>query len=513
MYGEEKLNTHNLLRYGLTKEFFEQFHAIRHKGIEIPLTLIRPFHVYIKKFINGQMTSPSYVAKIKGNHKLVTMRDVQSALLRKPKIQRDLSKVSRRTTTIMPAKLIDFALDKMVNQAVILVVADRHDRAALKGKRLPRNFKLFNYIKAIRAQRISPKITRKLKRSIRQLTVKNGGHPIFGTRKFSKWLYAQSVKSIKTINALENLIRKKPVGVLIDHVEIVNPGTTFALLANKFNLPFINFPQLLIADRSLIPTRASYHFVWGKNYKEWLERRGIHSGKIIITGNLRFEHAKQEVPSTKEKFLARSNVPTNHTIVLYTTQPFEASVSNEIMRWISSASNHSQPVTFLIKPHPNDTVDYSKYTASPQVKLLSKDAGLYDALSSADIVMTISSNTAIEAAMLDKAIIVLQPPIPYNYDHHNNDFNQHLVTASAGLVARNSKQLSSYVSKFIRSEALRNLLVKQSKQFLSNTLQTSKSPADEAFKMIRNLISQKSSTSSAVRPKRTRKRKLRRRRK
>ncbi|WP_162255021.1 UDP-N-acetylglucosamine 2-epimerase [Paenibacillus sp. Soil522] len=401
----------------------------------------------------------------------------------------------------------------MKKQSVILVVSDRHDRAALKGKRLPRNFKLFDYKKAIKTQRIAPKTTRKLNRIIRKLAVKNGAHPIFGTRKFSKWLYSQSVKSIKTINALEQLIHKKPIGVLIDHVEIVNPGTTFALLANKFNLPFINFPQLLIADRSLMPTRASYHFVWGENYKEWLVRRGIHPRKIKITGNLRFQYAKQEVPSTKEKFLASSNIPADHTIVLYTTQPFEASVSNEIMRWISNASNNSLPVTFLIKPHPSDTIDYTKYTISPQVKLLSKDAGLYDALHSADIVMTISSNTAIEAAMLNKAIIVLQPPIPYNYEHHNNDFNQHLVNASAGLVARNSKHLSSYVSKFIRSEALRSLLVKQAKQFLSNTLQTSISPADEAYKVIRSLILQKRTLSRAARLKLARKRKLRRGRK
>lgn len=513
MYGEEKLNKHNLLKYGLTKEFFEQFHTLKHKGIEIPLTLIRPFHVYIQSFVNVQMEKSRYAAKLKAKHNLYTMRDVQLSLFRKPRISRNLAKGGRRSSTVMPARFIDFALDKMRRKSVILVISDKHDRAALRGNRVPRNFKFFKLKKAIGAQGISPAVKRQLKRTIWRLVRKNSAHPIFGTKKFSSWLYTQSVKAVKTIDALEKLIRRNRVGVLIDHVEIVNPGTTLALLANKYNLPFINFPQLLIADRSLMPTRASHHFVWGQNYKDWLERRGIQPSQIRVTGNLRFQYAKKETPVARETFLAGKYIPPEHTIVLYTTQPFDASVSHEVMKWITIASRRLQSVTFLIKPHPNDKVDYKRYTASPFIKLLPKDGGLYDALHSADIVTTISSNTAIEAAMLDKAIIVLQPTIPYSYDHHNNDFNQHLANADAGLVARNSGHLIRYIRKYMSSESLRALLAERSKQFLNNTLQTAYNPADEAFKVIQGLLSRKLTRARAARLRLLRKRRRRGRKK
>ncbi|WP_028609949.1 CDP-glycerol glycerophosphotransferase family protein [Paenibacillus harenae] len=508
MYGEEKLNAHNTLRYGLTKEFFEQFKSLRYKGIEIPLTLIRSFHVYIKDYVIAQKSNTALAARYRAKHKLVTMRNVQTALVRKPKIERNLAKISHRTTTMMPAKLVDFALDKMKSQPVVLVVADKKDLEALKGKRLPRSFKKFDYHQAMRSQRVAAKTNQNVKRIIYQLVRKNTAHPIFGTSAFSKWLYTQSIKSIKIINTLEHFIRKNPVGVMIDHVEIVNPGTTLALLANKFNLPYVNIPQLLIADRSLIPTRASYHFVWGKNYKEWLQRRGIHSSKIKMTGNLRFQYEKQSASQPKAAFLDRHRIPSSHKILVYTSQPFDGSVNAEIMRWIDGAAKPDLPVTILIKPHPYDTFDYSGYTASKNVKLLSKDEDLYAALRAADAVMTISSNTAIEGAQLNKGIIVLQPQMPYNYDHHNNDFNEHLAQASAGLVAKNERQLSSYISRYVRSEKLRSLLVARAKQFLSKTLQLTKKPSDMTYRVIRNLIAQKRPVSRAVRVKLSRKRRL-----
>lgn len=64
MYGDDRLNNHYILRYGLTHEFFQAFHQLTHSDIEIPLTLVRYFHIWIKPFVNAQRTNDQYVQKL-----------------------------------------------------------------------------------------------------------------------------------------------------------------------------------------------------------------------------------------------------------------------------------------------------------------------------------------------------------------------------------------------------------------------------------------------------------------
>jgi surface carbohydrate biosynthesis protein len=65
-------------------------------------------------------------------------------------------------------------------------------------------------------------------------------------------------------------------------------------------------------------------------------------------------------------------------------------------------------ITLFIKPHPNEE-DFSIYEPLTRCKnvVLSRDVDLYKLLNACDIMITKNSTTAMEAAALDKPVIVL----------------------------------------------------------------------------------------------------------
>src|SRR5690606_28478384 len=107
-------------------------------------------------------------------------------------------------------------------------------------------------------------------------------------------------------------------------------------------------------------------------------------------------------------------IPPNHMIATFTTQPMQyidPNINKTILVWLKQATQHL-PITVIIRPHPADRTNYSSFT-SPKMILSDKSIPLYELLKNTDFLLTISSNTAIEATMFQKAIIILQPDIPY----------------------------------------------------------------------------------------------------
>lgn len=477
MYGKEALDNSQIIKYGLTQEFFLAFHLLTYRGIELPLTLIFRYHLLIQPYINKNLYNLAVINDLQKKYKIHTIADVQKALERIPRIKINLAKEKKRKALLINASLARFALDKYNNFNVIVLVQNRKDRNIIKGLKFPKNFKIIDIDKECRRIKLNPKTVKDTIRLISYLVKKNSKQKIFGNKFFERWLIINSLYSMKLINVLDNIITKYPIGIIMEIVEYSNKGTILALLAKKYNLPFINIPQDLISDMSLIPSRAFYYFVWGKNYKNWLVKRGIDARKIKVTGNLRFEYQNTSSTISRAKFCRYLKIPTSNYIIAFTTQSFPQKVNIEIIKWINHtitklAKNGSFPVTFVIKPHPSDHLDYAKFQKKNRLVLLPRRFKLYDLLNNADFIMTISSTTAIEAAQLKKGIIVLQPKMPYLKFRDTNNFNAHLAKASAGTIVYNQKQLHQQIEKIIHDENFRKILISQGQKFLTNSLYT-----------------------------------------
>jgi len=381
-----------------------------------------------------------------------------------------------------------FALKSLSKAHILFTISDKEDQKVLKRYTLPSQMKVFNYSQKLTKQKISRHTQNILLNRMNIILRRMRNHRLFSHSSFKKWLITHIKVAIKNIKLLDNLIRKEPIKVISARSEIINPGTTLSLLAAKYNLPFVNIPQVLIGDASLLPTRASHYCVWGNNQQDWLRKRGISPSKIIQTGNINFESANNFKCRSKEHFFKMLSIPQDHTVITFASQPFNKKVQSTIVSWIQQSLSTLRKAIVLIKPHPNDKTDF-KALLKPTEKIivLSKEYSLYDVICHTDYLMTVSSNSAIETAMFNKAIIVLQPSIPYHYDQSHNDYHAHLVKAKAGPVVSKKGDLSKIFMKITNDPYYKQTLLKQSTDFLNQTL-ISASPSASVAKVMKTLL-------------------------
>ena|GEM_PF-946951 len=491
MYGSNELNNHYILRYGLTIDFYQSFRSLKYLDIELPSVLFRKFQTYIRLFVDNNLAKSAYINKLQQKHQIKTMEDVQRKLVSLQGVKRISPAHSHSKTILMSGVFARFALEQFPNEKIILYYTNTKEKAAIAQafaeKSYKGNISIVNLLAAQKRSAIPKNEEVRLNRELTKILLANRRHEIFGTLKFKKWLIKNIFEAIKWIHTLDEFIRKNFVGLILDQYEITYPSNVLSLLSTKYNLPFLLAPQLLIADRTLIPTRAKHYFVWGSNYKDWLIKRGIESAKIFITGNLRFEYEKQLKPMEKAKFIQRLGIPNDHLIITFTSQNFPRQVNSAILEWVKKATE-SLPITVIIKPHPADYVDYSPYLKEVKVLLAPKEMKLYNILENSDLNMTISSNTAIEAAYLKKGVIILQPQIPYLFEQNSNDFNSFLVRSNAGLVAHNAEELTKHFKMLVNNSTFRKNEIKKAQIFLEKTLETKQSTSLLTKKIIQEII-------------------------
>lgn len=151
-----------------------------------------------------------------------------------------------------------------------------------------------------------------------------------------------------------------------------------------------------------------YTLLYGPEYAEMLTKNSIYPKEsLIITGQPRYDYLYDIIRTRDEdKFLEEKKL--KHPLIVWISQfgyPQSENKSNIdcFMHLIESI-----PVNLFIKPHPGET-DLSIYQPLLQHKnvVLSKDINLYKLLNACDLIVTKNSTAAMEAAALNKPIIVL----------------------------------------------------------------------------------------------------------
>ncbi|MBM7552582.1 hypothetical protein [Thalassobacillus pellis] len=478
MYSIEGLNNHLIIRYGLTKEFFEKFSSLKYAGIELPLTMIYDYHFQVlPPFVNKYMNSARYIRRKSFPFK--SMADVQQALFRTPRVAKDLSKEPERKAILIPVGLLAYALKHLRKHKVIVL----DSRNSLKDNRkLPSNFKVID----LGAIKIQKKTLANLKKRAAWLIQQHANHEIFRTKQFENMLLTQVTNSSRRIHALQKIIIENNVKVILHTNEYVQPGNTLSLLARKFNLPFINLQDYLTSDVTVIPSRASHYCVWGEHTKNWMASRGIAGDHVIPVGSLRFEMQGTGKLKSKDQFKKALNIKGNNQILTYITQDYSQRENLKIIRWLVE-SVKTLPITVIIKPHKRDRTSYARYLSS-KVVLSNRKVHLYDILNHTDYVTTISSNVALEAAIHKKGLLIMQPNIPYNYRRNYNEYYKHLARAEAGIVITNQQILLESLSSLVENDEAKAELIEKGQKFLEQSLSTDSLPSTNIKRLIRRLL-------------------------
>lgn len=488
MYGNRDLSLQHILLYGLSKEFLEYFSSLNYLGIELPLPLLRNFHLFIWPMVESIRDENGSARRLKDKYSLCNFNDVQKVLERKPPVMKDMSRESDRKTLAAQVHFLPFLLECFPHSNVLLILNSGSEEIYLRDRDLPPTYRICKAAEEGRAAHLNPSVVSNLLKECDSLLADHIGHPVFGQPKFRLWLRKHIPVSMKYIHVITRWVVEEPINLILSHTEMVNPGTTLSLVASQYNLPFVNAPLHIITDRNIIPTRASHFCAWGKNYRDWLIKRGIQPSRVSCTGNLRFEYEQKMIHADKNNLLTKFKIPQNHYIVIYTTQPLQDEVKLTLFKWILEAAA-GLPLTVLLKRHSRDALNYKIMKETDNVVVVSESTKLYDLLPLVDFLTTVSSTTAIEAALLNKGIIVLQPDIPSFFTGNSTNYHAHLARANAGFQASSSKELQKFFSILCQSENARLRLQRKTERFLNNTIHkgASSTPSEDIRQLLQTI--------------------------
>ncbi|MGY6210906.1 hypothetical protein ACXEO8_13030 [Cytobacillus firmus] len=479
MYGEIEVNDYHLLKYSLLYDFYCCFSSLEIFDLPLVQCLGGQFLSHIQQFVDQNRLNPKLISKLRKEKKFVSMGEINKKLLTFDNISTKELNINKNSI-LLADDYYNFAADQLREYEVTIYGTIQKEFHA----DLPKHIKSYLFKDEIRnMDRQVINQQKKILKTRVEYALKNAPkHYYFSKKSFKQWFPRACMSIIGWVYVLDQLILKTAPAVIIDPVEASIFGTILGLLSKKYRIPYVNMPIVLIGDRSMIPSRADYYFVWGKNQKNWLIKRNIKPDKIIETGNLKFFYEMKSHSSSKESFNENLNIPANHLILGFTSQPF-LYTNDQIEEWIRAIPTN-YPITILLKKHRTDQYEYPLLVKKANVKILPLDYPLYDFLAQIDCLMTISSNTGIEAALFNKPLLILQPNIPYHYSLSHNQINAHLAKAQAGEVINNERDFIQIVRKLLTQKNYINQLIKQGNIFLSETIST----VDQSPVLVKNQI-------------------------
>ncbi|WP_203289895.1 hypothetical protein [Metabacillus sp. cB07] len=488
MFGENEVNDYHLLKYSLLDDFFKYFSSIIIFGVPLSHCLAGQFLLpHLQPFVDSNLSNRNLLAILRKQNRFLEMSDIHQKLGKNANVNTVNLKTNRKAI-LLSDEYSSFAYEQLREYDVTLYGVISKPLPAEK----PPNFKHYyfrNVLMKVNNQVLN-KQQRLLGSQIEEALKLLPAHYYLSSQHFRQWLLKAYKGVIKWVYMLDQLILKTKPSVIICPSEASIFGTILGLLAKKYTIPFINMPLLLIGDQPLIPSRADYYFVWGDNQKKFLQSRNISETKIIKTGNVKFYYERKPADLTKEEFMNTWEIPENHKIIGFTTQPFP-NTNDQIERWIDSVPK-SFPVSFIVKKHRADQHEYSIIQNNENVKFVPADYPLYEFLHHLDALMTISSNTAVEAALLNKPLLILQPNIPYHYKLSHNKLNSHLVHAEAGEIVNDENSLKENLYQLASDPEFTLNLQKKLQVFLSHSL----SAFEDSPAIVKSKLQEIISTSS-----------------
>ncbi|MFD2670554.1 hypothetical protein [Marinicrinis sediminis] len=483
MFGGDHISPYVIMKYGLTQEFFELFHPISYCGVEIPLFLMRNFHQYIEPMLRQWSEDVKLTQQKCKQYRHHTFPGMQQVLDRSPQPALELTLPVRRQRVLLPGRIAYVATRSLSRHAVTLLISNSYDVRGVRAQKLPRHFKIWNFRNQFLNIQIPPEHLQILKQRMNVLFQKHAKHPVFGLPAFQDWMRKQTTFKIRQLAAADYLLRSQPIGVILDYDTSVIPGDILTLLAAKYQIPYVFLQYHMPMFEPLFPFRASYYCMWGKNYREWLEDKGVPADKIREIGSIRFEGALKGKWMSRTQLCNRFHIPRHHLIIAYTAQT-HLETNRMFLSWLMQASQHL-PVTIMLKLHPKDTHSYDDFLSTySQIRLYPSSLSLYHLLNGMDVLATVNSTTAVEAAMFKKGIIVLQSDTlsdPY-------DLLSTLAKAKAGFTVQSVQMLREKLQLLINSEEAKASLAAAGTAFLHNMIRVPGSPANRVRSMVDHLL-------------------------
>lgn len=201
--------------------------------------------------------------------------------------------------------------------------------------------------------------------------------------------------NIFLLSAFRNYLVKSNTKLIVLSNEFTMIGNLTIMLAKSLNIKTLYIPHSIITGHPVYKTIYSDKVVLqGQHDYDLLKNQSnAYNKKLIVTGRPLIE--QNLIKYSK----AKNNTNTNIKIICLATQPlpvnmiFVKDIIDEIRK-----INRSK-IKIIIKPHPSENITDYEILKAMNIEI-SKENNLYKILHISDLVITINSNAAAEAAFL-----------------------------------------------------------------------------------------------------------------
>ncbi len=298
---------------------------------------------------------------------------------------------------------------------------------------------------------------------------------------FSKYL----LEFLIYFEAIERMIELEKPEVMVIFSETDPFGRIMVAMARKKKIPCLGIQHgsigiaegTFIEDRSDIPRGKGLNFpecpiphitaVYGESAKEILVKYNKYNPRsIVITGQPRYDKFKHlDRIYSKENICKRLGLDISKKIIVLATTPFYSKrEQEEFVEAAYKAVKNLPDVQLIVKVHPNET-DISIYKMLAEKRKLEnfkiiRDVDIYKLLYSSDLMIGGISTTVIDASVLNKPVIVLDPT--------NKDlYAQMYIKSGAVLGASNTKEILQAIKDALFNPTTQEKLEKRRKEFIS----------------------------------------------
>jgi len=189
---------------------------------------------------------------------------------------------------------------------------------------------------------------------------------------------------------------------------------------------------------------------------------GFDPGKLVITGAPTYDRlVNADQNFHKKEICKKLNIDPDKKIIVFATENLSPKKNTALVTIVCKAIRDCHDVQLVIKVHPgeSDCSTYKKIARDKDVNcLVIQDVDIHEILYISDLLITYFSATGLEAMILKKPLITLNPftendPVDY-------------AKSGAALITRNEKELKEAVNNMLYNETARKKLAQHREKYV-----------------------------------------------
>jgi hypothetical protein len=249
---------------------------------------------------------------------------------------------------------------------------------------------------------------------------------------------------------VENLLKQRGVRVGYVMSSRLPPILTVIQAARQLRIPTLE-PQSVLYGRGVTRQKApAGDFVCAiDTYARDLfqEHYGVDAGRIIVAGSTRIDDFKRAF-DTIDRGLARRRIAPKTgpavSLILFATQPLPIQANVRALRSLLKTVLRNPGMRLIVKLHPTEPhSSFRSYTEAATAAgarefcYVTRTDDTYHLMAACDLIVTMTSNVALEAAVFDLPVLVIDPDAvvpPIDFERMNVALAAKSLEAVPGMI-------------------------------------------------------------------------------